>query len=207
MVANYLGTGFSDPNRSDLYLNQGGLPGTTPDWYTPDEIYSFSCAFGDVDNDGDLDVAFATGEGYHAHYQPNRIYRNDDGAFSNTASWSSSANAASLDVVWGDVDRDGDLDLAFTGDAQATCVYYNNAGVIEANPSWQASTVESGNTLSVRRHQRRRLARSGRGVQLPAQRSGAIPGLFQQRRRYAQSGLRLAVGYRRLRLGPRAVRL
>jgi PKD repeat protein len=147
MVANYLGAAFGDPNQSDLYLNAGGLPSTTPSWYTPDDLFSFSCAFGDVDNDGDLDVVFATGEGYHSDYQPNLIYRNEGGTFLSTAFWTSANSAASLDVAWGDVDRDGDLDLAFTGDAMATCVYYNNAGTVETSPSWQASTVESGNTL------------------------------------------------------------
>ena len=147
MVSDYIGAGFGHPNRADFYLNQGGLPDATPVWSTPDLIFSFSCAFGDVDGDGDLDVAFATGEGYYQDYQQDLIYLNDGGSFSNTVYWSSAASGASMDVTWGDVDNDGDLDLAFTHDQTATSVYYNNAGVIETSPSWQASTSESGNTL------------------------------------------------------------
>jgi len=101
----------------------------------------------DMNGDGDLDVAFATGEGYQNDYQQDIIYLNVDGNFSNSIYWNSDAVGASMDVAWGDVDNDGDLDLAFTYDATATSVYYNDNGVMETTPSWQAGTTESGNTL------------------------------------------------------------
>jgi len=44
MVSDYLGSGFSDPNQSEFYLNDGGLPNAIPVWSTPDLIFSFSCA-------------------------------------------------------------------------------------------------------------------------------------------------------------------
>ena len=147
IVSNYLGLGFGYPNRSDLYYNNNGLPNASPDWQTPDSIFSFSCALGDMDNDGDLDIAFATGEGYYQDYQQNLIYRNDNGTFAETPLWTSADAGAALDVTWGDVDNDGDLDLAFTYDAAATAVYYNDNGIVETTPSWRAATVESGNTL------------------------------------------------------------
>jgi PKD repeat protein len=147
IVANYLGQDFGFPNRSDLYYNSSGLPSTSPDWQTPEEIFSFSCALGDVDNDGDLDIAFATGEGYYQDYQHCLVYRNDGGAFATTPHWMSDSVGAAMDVTWGDVDNDGDLDLAFTYDRKATAVYYNDNGGLETTPSWRAATVESGNTL------------------------------------------------------------
>jgi hypothetical protein len=147
VVANYLGSSFGVPNRSNLYLNQGYLPDATPAWNTPDSIFSFSCALGDFDLDGDLDIVFATGEAYYNDFQPDIMYINDNGTFSDTAVWRSLAATAAYDVVWGDVDNDGDLDLAFTYENAPTALFYNEAGVLETAPTWEAATSESGNTL------------------------------------------------------------
>jgi len=147
IVSNYIGDGFSTANRSDLYLNNGGLPETLPSWRTPDSIYSFSCALADVDLDGDLDVAFATGEGYYNHLQKDCLYLNVDGEFASPVAWESAAYTAAVDVTWGDVNNDGYPDLALCYDNRETSVYYNNGGTLETSPTWQASTVESGNTL------------------------------------------------------------
>jgi len=148
LVSNYLGSNWGIPNRSDLYLNNGYLPEISPSWFTPDSIFSFSCALGDIDNDGDLDVAFATGEGYGNDLQPDLIYLNDDGSFGSVAAWQSANQTAAIDVAWGDINNDGYLDLAFTYDGTPTCVYYNQAGTLESTPSWEAGTNEAGNTLT-----------------------------------------------------------
>ena len=137
LVANYLGAGgFSTANRSNLYLNPILHDVQSPDWYTGDSIYSFSCALGDVDGDGDLDAAFATGDGYTPVYSPDRVYFNVDGQFETLPGWQTSAATAAVDITWGDVNNDGWLDLAVCRDFAPTAVYYNLGGTLETTPSW-----------------------------------------------------------------------
>lgn len=147
-VSNFLGQGgFLTTNRAVLYSNPYGIPGMVPSWRSGDSMNSFSCAFGDPDGDGDLDLAVSTGEGYNAVRQRDRVYFNESGSLATLPGWQSGALTQAMDVTWGDVDNDGDLDLAFCYDDDATAVYYNQNGVLETSPSWQSSIVESGNTL------------------------------------------------------------
>ena len=67
---------------------------------------SNSVAWGDYDNDGDLDILIT-------YNSTSRIYRNDAGTFVDIqvqlpGCWSSS-------IAWGDYDNDGDLDILMTG--------------------------------------------------------------------------------------------
>ncbi len=147
-VSNFLGeNGFSSANHSNLYLNSEGIINASPDWYTGDSIYTFSCAFGDADGDGDLDLAFSTGESYGDRKYTDRIYYNIDGTLESLPAWESDAATEAMDVTWGDVNNDGYLDLAFCYDDRPPAIHYNDAGDIETTPSWEALDNESGNTL------------------------------------------------------------
>lgn len=148
IVSNFLGSGgFSTGNLLNLYLNPDGLPNTDPDWYSADSMFSFSCALGDVDNDGDLDLAVATGTGYTDTYTSDYVYFNVDGVLQDEPGWQSTPQTAAMDVTWGDVDNDGDLDLAFCYDYEGAAVYYNDDGVIETTPSWRSINYQAANTI------------------------------------------------------------
>ncbi len=69
-----------------------------------------SIAWGDFDNDGDLDVFVGMMRG-----QPNRLYRNDDGTFVDVAVEVGVADSEEgRGAAWGDFDADGDLDIYVT---------------------------------------------------------------------------------------------
>ncbi|NUM77446.1 VCBS repeat-containing protein [candidate division KSB1 bacterium] len=138
-----VGAAFDDDNGNNAgaaYVYQ--LPDSIVDPPPPDEPFAetsallpgvawSSAAWGDYDNDGDLDVLLTgnTGSGYIS-----KIYRNDNGTFVDISAsllgvWEGS-------VAWGDYDNDGDLDILLTGNTAAetptpnpvSIIYRNDAG-------------------------------------------------------------------------------
>ncbi len=74
---------------------------------------TFGSAFGDYDNDGDLDLVISNG--FCNASLENALYENQgDGTFVDVSSAFEVNNAVcSYGVAWGDIDNDGFLDLAF----------------------------------------------------------------------------------------------
>ena len=75
----------------------------------PNVSYS-SVAWGDYDNDGDLDVLL-TGDSSAGEIA--RVYRNDSGTFTDIGAGLPGVSRGP--VAWGDFDNDGDLDVLITG--------------------------------------------------------------------------------------------
>ena len=93
-------------------------------------VWDCSLAWGDYDNDGDLDLALA-GYDSGSNNRIGNIYRNDGaGVFTDIAAGLQSAQGGSL--AWGDYDNDGDLDLALAGLSYETSFFstkvYRNDG-------------------------------------------------------------------------------
>ncbi|MFN8547068.1 MAG: T9SS type A sorting domain-containing protein [Candidatus Eisenbacteria bacterium] len=153
-VAVYLGPGgFGTKGKAKLYLNNAGTLAANPSWVSSETFYAFGCALGDMDGDGDLDLACACGDDYNDQTEPQRIFRNIGGTFEGTASWRSTDLAYALDVTWGDVDRDGDVEPIFCG-SSAPVRYYRNdqttGGSISTTTTWQNTDLpEFGNTATV----------------------------------------------------------
>ncbi|BFM39586.1 FG-GAP-like repeat-containing protein [Synechocystis sp. LKSZ1] len=84
-----------------------------------------SVAWGDYDNDGDLDVLLTGKEGGRVA----KVFRNDSGSFTDiNASLTAVYSGA---VAWGDYDKDGDLDILLTGNSSGgriAKVYRNDSG-------------------------------------------------------------------------------
>lgn len=80
-------------------------------------------AFGDYDNDGDLDI-------YGGQSGSNRLYRNNgDGTFTNATATTGVAGASvtTRGVAWGDFDNDGDLDLFAANSDGTNNLFQNNS--------------------------------------------------------------------------------
>src|SRR5205823_1873419 len=113
-----------------IYRNNGngtfaGIDGNIPG------LESSRLAWGDYDNDGDLDlfVTGYTGSDYFA-----RIYRNDGADKFTDSGITNIIAGADGAVAWADFDNDGDLDLVFAGftldtsTRQSARLYRNNNG-------------------------------------------------------------------------------
>ncbi len=139
-VSVYIGpAGFSQKGKVKLYINNNGTLSSNPVWTSADNVYSFSCAFGDADGDGDLDLAVAGGEAYGSRAEQNRIYFNRQGRLDSLPGWKSNAAGYSYDVTWADFDNDGDLDLVFANERGPNHIYRNYGDSIGVVPVWSSS--------------------------------------------------------------------
>lgn len=87
--------------------------------------YKFGSAWGDYDNDGDMDLFAPDARSGNA----GSLWRNDGGMFTNVASSAGIASTAAMRAAcWGDYDNDGDLDLYVTTAAGTANLLYTNNG-------------------------------------------------------------------------------
>ncbi|MBN2004176.1 MAG: VCBS repeat-containing protein, partial [Anaerolineae bacterium] len=122
----------NDEYPNQLYRNKDGVLTLDTAW-TPDGRATRSVAWGDVDGDGDLDLA--VGNGGWSNTQSNQLYRNEGGRLILDSAWSPVANPT-WSVAWGDVDGDGDLDLAVGNDEYPNQLYRNEAGALILDTAW-----------------------------------------------------------------------
>jgi uncharacterized repeat protein (TIGR01451 family) len=93
-----------------LYRNDGGVfveSGPADDALPG--VSTSSVAWGDYDNDGDLDILLTGATGSPVA----RVYRNEGGVF--VAIDAAFTGVSYSSVAWGDYDNDGDLDILLTG--------------------------------------------------------------------------------------------
>ncbi len=116
----------------DIYAQQVTLAGQLP-LFTDiaaalPPIQNSSTAWGDYDNDGDLDILLTGFDDTGTYIS--KIYRNDGDILTDIGATITGVEYSS--VAWGDYDNDGDLDIMLTGrdntDSHTSIVYRNDAG-------------------------------------------------------------------------------
>jgi len=128
-----LTTGYgmtSGQGNINLYRNDGNQNFTDIP-LTMDGVGNGVCNFVDFDNDGDLDIFISGQKVYGTDFTG--LYENNDGSFTEIANDITPLTSASSD--WGDFDKDGYLDLLFTGSQDtkgsrdiAVSLIYTNQG-------------------------------------------------------------------------------
>ena len=130
------------PGQHKFYENDGSF--ASPDWVS-EPGNAFSASFGDVDDDGDLDMAVVQGANSlkkeDIKYQPIVIYENNGGRFGEHPVWQSEGLYNGKDIELADMDMDGDLDLIASGRDMGVEVYLNDGGVYPPRPSWKTGAI------------------------------------------------------------------
>ena len=125
---------------SGIYANIGGVLQTNPVWTTGDTDSDKGVGWADVDGNGWVDFALG--------HDPTQLWSNSAGTLS--LQWSASgAYFGHSDLVFCDVDRDGDPDLAEDHFSNGQVrIYLNEGGVLSATASWTYDSPTVGTALA-----------------------------------------------------------
>jgi hypothetical protein len=107
---------FANYGRNGLFLNRGKgrFEDVSRAWGVDIDARYDSCAFADVDNDGDLDF-YVNGTVTGGRQYDDYLFRNTGSAFENATPAELGSPNSDHGVQWIDFDVDGDADLSLTG--------------------------------------------------------------------------------------------
>jgi hypothetical protein len=131
-----------------VYRNEGGIisPTFTPIAAGLGALYAGSAAWGDVDNDGDLDILLS-GNTSGSPLYVSKVFRYD-GGWTFTEIGAGLVGVSNSSVAWGDYDNDGDLDVLLAGNAidgyPTSRVYRNDGAYVFTDISAGLTGVQAG---------------------------------------------------------------
>jgi PGF-pre-PGF domain-containing protein len=126
--------------KTFIYINNGTTFIENQTWQQNlSKVWRSSIAFGDIDNDGDLDMVLT---GQTNTNRISKIYINNGTTLVENSTWQSNLTGVdSSSVALGDIDNDGDLDLILSGRDYSynkiTKVYINNGTSLLENSTWE----------------------------------------------------------------------
>lgn len=117
--------------------------------------YSEGVELGDIDNDGDIDIVFANGEGYSSkgNAQKNEIHINDGKGFFTDETNSRLAGipiTRTRDILLADIDNDGDLDMVEAnvfGDPHRVLLNDGKGFFTNATSTWLGTITDYGSDV------------------------------------------------------------
>jgi hypothetical protein len=107
---------FANYGKNGLFLNQGRgrFEDVSASWGIDIDARYDSCAFADMDNDGDLDL-YVNGTVTGGKQYPDYLFRNSGARFEDVTPAEIGSPNSDHGVQWADFDLDGRMDLALTG--------------------------------------------------------------------------------------------
>ena len=159
-IADINGDGFNDLvsvrggssyDPSVVYYGASGGLATTPGWQSAVSAWGVGMALADIDADGDTDlVSTNQGNSTQDPYRPMYLFRNDGSALGTTPEWESAEASIQNSVAVGDLDGDGDADLATAKWVDfESAAYENIGGTPDTVPYWTTGTVEGDRGVAI----------------------------------------------------------